>query len=146
MTTPVDGGSIPLGYTPVSTVTDPASSAGPVDQFGKDTFLKLLVAQMKYQNPMNPTDGTQFLSQTAQFSEVEKLTDLVNQNATLLSTDAVVGVTSLLGRTVTWSATDGTDHSGVVSGAKFGTSGAVLRVGDEDVPLDLVKEVGTTGA
>ena len=86
------------------------------------------------------------LSQTAQFSVVEKLTDLVNQNQTLLSTDAVVGVTSLLGRSVSWTGTDGADHTGVVSGAKFGTSGAVLRIGDQDVPLDLIKEVGSTGA
>ena len=41
--------------------------------FDKDTFLKLLVAQLKYQDPTNPTDATQFMSQTAQFTMVEKL-------------------------------------------------------------------------
>ncbi|MCX6622993.1 MAG: hypothetical protein NTY38_18380 [Acidobacteria bacterium] len=37
------------------------------------TFLKLLVAQMKNQDPLHPTDGTQFLTQLAQFSQVEQL-------------------------------------------------------------------------
>ena len=39
---------------------------------GKDAFLQLLVAQIKNQNPMNPADGVQFLSQLAQFSQLEQ--------------------------------------------------------------------------
>lgn len=39
----------------------------------KDTFLKLLVAQIRNQNPLNPADGVQFLSQLAQFSELEQM-------------------------------------------------------------------------
>lgn len=39
----------------------------------KDTFLTLLVAQIKNQNPLNPADGTEFLSQLAQFTQVEQL-------------------------------------------------------------------------
>jgi flagellar basal-body rod modification protein FlgD len=39
----------------------------------KDAFLQLLVAQVKNQDPLNPTDGVQFLSQLAQFTELEQL-------------------------------------------------------------------------
>jgi flagellar basal-body rod modification protein FlgD len=39
---------------------------------GKDAFLQLLVAQIKNQNPMNPADGVEFLSQLAQFSQLEQ--------------------------------------------------------------------------
>jgi flagellar basal-body rod modification protein FlgD len=42
----------------------------------KNTFLKLLVAQIKNQDPLNPADGTQFLTQLAQFSELEQMTEI----------------------------------------------------------------------
>jgi flagellar basal-body rod modification protein FlgD len=39
----------------------------------KEMFLKLLVAQIKNQDPTNPTDGTQFVAQLAQFSQLEQM-------------------------------------------------------------------------
>lgn len=50
----------------------PTKTAGVDDLANKDTFLKLLVAQMRNQNPLNPTDGVQFVSQLAQFSSLEQ--------------------------------------------------------------------------
>lgn len=38
----------------------------------KDVFMKLLVAQLKYQNPMNPADGVEFMTQLAQFTQLEQ--------------------------------------------------------------------------
>lgn len=59
----------------------------------QDTFLQLLVAQIKNQDPLNPTDGTQFLTQLAQFSSLEQqlqtnaqLTDIKNELANGLET------------------------------------------------------------
>ncbi len=42
----------------------------------KEAFLKLLVAQIKNQNPLNPADGVQFLTQLAQFSELEQMMEI----------------------------------------------------------------------
>ena len=61
-----------------STTKTGASKVG-ADQ---ELFLKLLVAQMKNQDPLNPQDGTQYMTQLAQFSSLEQLTginDKLNQ-------------------------------------------------------------------
>jgi flagellar basal-body rod modification protein FlgD len=68
------------GTTPTASTTtskQPASlTQGPGGALGKDQFLKLLVAQMKHQDPMNPMDGSQMAAQLAQFSSVEQLTQI----------------------------------------------------------------------
>ena len=53
--------------------TTPSADDSGNNTLNQDTFLTLLVAQLKYQDPMNPADSTEFLSQTAQFTQVEKL-------------------------------------------------------------------------
>lgn len=62
----------------VAAVAAQSAAAAPASentsqQLGKETFLKLLVAQIKNQNPLNPADGVEFLTQLAQFSELEQM-------------------------------------------------------------------------
>jgi flagellar basal-body rod modification protein FlgD len=52
------------------------SSASSTKAIGKDEFMKLLLAQLKNQNPLNPMDGTDFAAQLAQFSSLEQLSNL----------------------------------------------------------------------
>jgi flagellar basal-body rod modification protein FlgD len=52
----------------------------------RDTFLKLLIAQIRHQNPLNPTDGVQFLSQLAQFSSLEQNLQIRENLDAILST------------------------------------------------------------
>ena len=57
------------------------AAADPTSRLANEqTFLQLLVAQIKNQNPLNPTDGTQFVTQLAQFSQLEQ-TIAVRQDA-----------------------------------------------------------------
>jgi flagellar hook protein FlgE len=107
----------------------------------KDTFLKLLVAQLKYQDPSNPADSTQFLAQTAQFTQVEKLGDI----ADLLKSQRLTGVSGLVGHNVTYMDENGAQQSGVISAAKLnGDSEPMLRIGNTDVQLSKVMEVLST--
>ena len=45
-------------------------------ELGQDTFLKLLVTQLQHQDPLDPMDDTEFIAQLAQFSSLEKLTEM----------------------------------------------------------------------
>ena len=74
---------------------------------GKDDFLKMLVAQLKHQDPMNPMEGQEFAAQLAQFSSVEQLVQLNKQyeaqaesTAALAESLANNGALSTIGRTV----------------------------------------------
>ena len=139
MTSPTSGVS---GATGATGATPSASIAAKSKELGdKDTFLKLLVAQLKYQDPSNPADSTQFLAQTAQFTQVEKLGDI----ADLLKSQRLVGVSGLVGHNVTYMDENGAQQSGVISAAKLnGDSEPTLRIGNTDVQLSKVMEVLST--
>lgn len=90
----------PINSTPTSSST--AGSAAGV-KATKDDFLKLLVTQMKYQDPMNPMDSAQMTSQIAQLNTVEGINQL---NATVTSLQASLMASqsmqsaSLIGKTI----------------------------------------------
>jgi flagellar basal-body rod modification protein FlgD len=134
MTSPIPGISGTSGTNPAaSSIADKSKELG-----DKDTFLKLLVAQLKYQDPSNPADSTQFLAQTAQFTQVEKLGDI----ADLLKAQRLVGVSGLVGHTVTYMDENGAHQTGVISAAKLnGDSEPMLQIGNTDVALSKVMEV-----
>jgi flagellar basal-body rod modification protein FlgD len=52
--------------------TQSGQAAAPAPAIDKNMFLELLVAQLQNQDPMNPTDGTQFVGQLAQFQQLEQ--------------------------------------------------------------------------
>ena len=136
--------------TATSTYTNKTTTdAGSKSVADQDTFLKLLVAQLKYQDPSNPADSTQFLAQTAQFTQVEKL----GQIAEMMQGQQLIGASALVGRTVTYQDANGVSQTGVVTKTKLnGDSEPTLVVGNMDVQLSKVTEVqqspapaGTTG-
>jgi flagellar basal-body rod modification protein FlgD len=117
------------------TTTDAGVSKSVGDQ---DTFLKLLVAQLKYQDPSNPADSTQFLAQTAQFTQVEKL----GQIADMMQAQQLIGASALVGRSVTYQDANGMTQTGIVTKTKLnGDSEPTLVVGNTDVQLSKVTEV-----
>lgn len=108
---------------------------------GKDMFLKLLVAQLKYQDPSKPTDGTAFITQTSQLSMVEKLEDILTAaNANAVSS-ASVAATGLVGRTIQYTNASGAKVTGPVSAVRLDRTGPVLVVGKDEVALGNVLQV-----
>src|SRR6202044_1999645 len=88
MSTPVSGTGINPAAVPASSQSSSQSSNAALGSLtNEQTFLQLLVAQLQNQDPTAPQDGTQFVSQLAQFSsleqEIQMRTDLDSINSTL---------------------------------------------------------------
>ena len=142
MTSPIGGNvsrEFDVNKTATSLYTNKTTTdAGDKKLGDQDTFLKLLVAQLKYQDPSNPADSTQFLAQTAQFTQVEKLGEI----ADMLQAQQLIGASALVGRTVTYQDANGVSQTGVVTRTKLnGDSEPTLVVGNTDVQLSKVTEV-----
>jgi flagellar basal-body rod modification protein FlgD len=131
-----------------STADTTASTSTSSDLPGVDskTFLNLLVAQLKYQDPTNPTSGTEFMAQTAQMYTVQALGEIEKQQTASAAAEGTLATSSMIGKTVTATTADGTSVSGVVSGVSVGTSGPMLQIGDKQAPLSGVTEITATPA
>jgi len=108
---------------------------------GKDDFLKLLVAQLKYQDPDKPTDSSQFMAQTAQFTLVEKFEDVAKSQAEILNASRAQSATSMVGHKVTWTDLAGKSQSGVVDAVSITAGVPSLSVGGQSVSLDSVNRI-----
>jgi flagellar basal-body rod modification protein FlgD len=144
MTSPTSGVSGTTGANAAAGAAPAKKLAEASKDFGdKDTFLKLLVAQLKYQDPSKPADSTQFLAQTAQFTQVEKLGDI----ADMLKSQRMVSASALVGHSVTYMDEMGARQTGVISAAKLnGDSEPILRIGNSEVMLSKVMEIQAAGS
>lgn len=91
------------------------------DTLGKDAFLQLLVTQMRYQDPLDPMDNGEYLSQLAQFSALEQMTNVAEGLAGIMDvvnnidTSLLVGqLTSMIGQGVQWETEDGKAMEGSI--------------------------------
>ncbi len=67
------------------TLSTNAADTAQTPQVGTDTFLKLLVEQLKNQDPLNPQDGAAFVAQLAQFNSLEQLMSINSRLGELLA-------------------------------------------------------------
>ncbi len=114
-----------------------SSSATGLNQLdNSQTFLNLLVAQLKNQNPDNPTDPTAFMTEIAQLTAVQSQT-------TLNADEETVAADSMLGRTVSGHATDGTSVNDTVTGVLIQSSGSpeLELAGGKNIALSSVQAV-----
>jgi len=134
MTTPITSSTSTPAADPTSTA---ASTATPLD---RQAFLKLLVAQISHQDPLQPMEGTEFVSQLSQFAMVEQA---VAQSASLQTLSTQVGgvanneATALVGKTVTLRA-----HPLTYDGVTAPTSSATINASAAKVTADVVDAQG----
>ncbi len=126
------------GSNPFLAGTPSAAGAAAED---KQMFLELMVAQLRYQDPLNPTDSGEFLAQSAQFTALEKMQDVADRTGALLGAQMAFGASALVGRNVTWLDADGESFSGTIDGVTFGSEGPVFDIDGTDVPLAFITSV-----
>ena len=89
---PVEDGKIVTNTTSTDSTKENAKVGASGETMDKEAFLQLLVAQMKYQDPLQPTSNTEYISQYAQFSQVESMQNM-SSSMDLQRASALVGQT-----------------------------------------------------
>jgi flagellar basal-body rod modification protein FlgD len=105
---------------PAAATSATAASSIPSTGLDYNDFLKLLTAQLQYQDPTQPVDSTQFVSQLATFSQVEQSMTTNTKLDSLLTSSSLSIAGAAIGRTVT--SADGS-VSGVVTSVKITSDG-----------------------
>lgn len=134
--------------TSLSSVSSASSVAATVD---KDQFLKLMVSQLKNQNPLDPVTNENFIGQLAQFTSMEqqqktneKIDTLIQLNAATAAISHLTQASSLLGKTIHY--TDpktGKPGTGVVTSIGVDEGAVVAKVGSLPIPILLIDGIQT---
>ncbi len=112
---------------------------------GTELFLKLLVAQLQNQNPMEPMDGAALLQQTSQLANVEALNELSDLQAHIVGLGQFGAAAGMIGQTVTASDPIFGDIEGVVTGVRATATGPMLQIGGFEFSFDQVMGVAVQG-
>jgi flagellar basal-body rod modification protein FlgD len=131
------------GATPATAATLNAPKAAPATTSSNQSpdFMKLLMAQMQNQNPMNPQSSNDYITQMAQFSTVQGITQL---NQSITSMVALQGLTqgvSLIGKTVTYTNAAGNTASGTVGSVAMVGGQPQLVINNTNVSLSQIQSI-----
>ena len=111
------------------TGTTGTSFSNPSDNLGENDFLKLMMDQLQNQDPLNPSDPTQYMSELAGFSSLEQQTQIAGSTASAATQQASTSALGLLGHTVSYKDASGVTQTGTVSKVDFTSSGPALTIG-----------------
>ncbi|MGI6673700.1 MAG: flagellar hook assembly protein FlgD [Limnochordia bacterium] len=102
-------------------------------RLGKDEFLKLLITQLKHQDPVNPVDDKEFIAQLAQFSSLEQMQNLNTNLSDMMMAQqqltALGQAMQMIGREVELFTKDGESLFGTVTGVQFRNGWPEIIVG-----------------
>ena len=114
----------------IDSISPATSSPSAQDAYGLDfqSLLKIILTQLTYQDPLKPVDNFQFVSQLAQFSQLQQSQTLNDQVTNLLASQAASQATGLLGRTVNIRTSATTELAGVVKAISFTSAGPTVTI------------------
>ncbi|MEC9488818.1 MAG: flagellar hook assembly protein FlgD [Halanaerobium sp.] len=100
-------------------------------EMGKDEFLKLMIAQLSHQDPLNPLEDKEFIAQMAQFTSLEQLTNLNSSMSEFMQLQKLGQASDLIGRQVEYYVQEGQVEEGVVERVQFTRGGINLVVSND---------------
>lgn len=103
------------------------SPATPASALGLQDFMKILLTQLTYQDPLKPLDNQEFMAQMAQFTTLEQSQRLNDKLQQLVENQAALQSVGLIGRTIDFTS-EGASRSGTVSSLSLQGSAPVLGV------------------
>ena len=115
MSTPVNSTSSTLPISSLVGVNQPASKT-PSSQLGENAFLQLLTTELANQDPLQPMDDTQSVTQLAQFSALQSQTNLASSFQSFQSNFGVLQASTLIGKNVTVSTPDASGNTSTQTG------------------------------
>jgi flagellar basal-body rod modification protein FlgD len=123
--------------------TSVAKERGSNYSLGKDDFLRILVAQLRHQDPMQPMEDKEFIAQMAMFSNVEQIYNMTQELRWLRQ---AMGISSdLIGKSIVWLEYDSNgklvERSGVVDSIIIREGVQYVLVGDREVPIDYIHKI-----
>jgi flagellar basal-body rod modification protein FlgD len=122
----------------ISTVSAAPQAASKA--LGLQDFLKILLTQLQYQDPLKPMDNQEFMAQMAQFTSLEQTQQLNDKMTTLISNQAALQSIGLIGRNVEFTATSGVSLQGQVTSLSLAGDSPAMTVTQSDgttVQVDL---------
>jgi flagellar basal-body rod modification protein FlgD len=133
---------------PTSTTSAASATADRPDQMGSDVFLKLLVSEMKYQDPSNPMSSSDMMAQTATLTQTQSLQQIATQNSQLIAMQRSLSAGALVGSTVSYTDTDGSTQTGTVSAVRFSASDSSSSavIGGKTVDVGRITQVGASAS
>ncbi|QZN86143.1 flagellar hook assembly protein FlgD [Cellulomonas sp. C5510] len=138
--------SIDVSYITNQSAAAAESTSTPSKTLDKDTFLKLLVAQLSNQDPSSPMDTSDMMAQTTQLSMMESLSEIQASAREQFALQMRMASADLVGKQVTWTDADGATQTGVVGSVDYSATVPVLQVGETEIPLDAVAGISTVPA
>ena len=121
--------------TTTNTNTNTNNRTNKTNELGKDDFLKLLITQLRYQDPMEPMEDKDFIAQMAQFTSLEQMKNL---NTSMQMNQA----SGLIGKVVSW-AQGGQLYYGMVNSVQI-VNGEARLVLDENTTVGLSEVISVT--
>jgi flagellar basal-body rod modification protein FlgD len=110
-------------------------------------FLKLLVAEMKYQDPSSPMSTSDMMAQTATLTQTQSLQEIAKQNTQLVGLQRSLAAGALVGQEVAYTDTDGTTQTGTVTAVQIDTTNdtSTAVIGGRSVDVGRITQVGHSG-